>query len=59
MLPHEFPPWSKVLLLSTLHAHLAEGETQALQGDFEGYSADKLLAELDRKNDKAFQDHAR
>jgi len=35
--------------LPALRAHLAEGETQALQGDFEDYSVDKLLAELDRK----------
>ena len=35
--------------LAALRAHLAEGEAQALQGDFvEDYSLDNLLAESDR-----------
>ena len=34
--------------LAALRAHLAEGEAQALDGDFvEDYSVDKLLAESD------------
>ena len=36
--------------LAALRAHLAEGEAQALQGDFvQDYSVDNLLAELDRE----------
>ncbi len=35
--------------LVALRTHLAEGEMQALQGDFEDYSVDNLLAELDRE----------
>jgi len=35
--------------LAALRAHLAEGETQALRGDFEDYSVDKLLAGLDQE----------
>ena len=36
--------------LSALRAHLAEGEAQALQGEFvQDYSLDNLLAESDRE----------
>ena len=36
--------------LAALRTHLAEGEAQALQGDFvEDYSLDNLLAESDRE----------
>jgi len=36
--------------LVALRAHLAEGETQALRGEFEeDYSVDALLASLDRE----------
>jgi antitoxin ParD1/3/4 len=36
--------------LAALRAHLAEGEAQALQGDFvEDYSLDNLLAESDQE----------
>ena len=36
--------------LATLRAHLAEGEAQALQGDFvQDYSLDSLLAESDQE----------
>ncbi len=36
--------------LAALRAHLAEGEAQALQGDFvEDYSLNNLLAESDRE----------
>jgi len=36
--------------LAVLRAHLAEGEAQALQGDFvEDYSLNNLLAESDRE----------
>jgi len=36
--------------LTALRAHLAEGEAQALEGDFvENYSVDKLLEESDRE----------
>ena len=36
--------------LAALRAHLAEGEAQALQGDFvQDYSIDNLLSELDQE----------
>jgi len=45
--------------LAALRVHLAEGEAQALEGDFvENYSVDKLLEESTGKDDKTVQDHA-